>query len=99
MKPVIFHPRARAELDQAVAYYEKRKAGLGLDLQADIEEAVQAIRVNPLLGSPYKRSGLRHWILRRFPYVIFYADSEHVLWIAAVALGSRRPNYWIRRKR
>jgi hypothetical protein len=71
MKPVVIHRLARAELDEAMAYYEHQQRGLGLDLQAEIEQAVSLIQANPGLGSPYKATDFRHWVLKRFPYVIY----------------------------
>ena len=41
MKPVIVHSAAKAELAEAMAWYEEKVKGLGLDLQADVESAVQ----------------------------------------------------------
>ena len=38
---------AEVELWEAVEYYESRSAGLGLDFQAEIEAAVQAIAEAP----------------------------------------------------
>jgi toxin ParE1/3/4 len=71
MKPTVIHSQARAELDEAMAFYERQKAGLGLDLQADMEQAIARIQQNPQLGAPYKTSGFRYHILRRFPYVVY----------------------------
>lgn len=51
MKPVIVHSQARAELDEAIAFYEHQKAGLGLDLQTAIERAIGRIQQNPQLGA------------------------------------------------
>jgi toxin ParE1/3/4 len=33
-----------------------------------------------------------------FPYQIFYTELEDAIWIAAVAHGRRRPDYWRRRR-
>jgi hypothetical protein len=44
MKPVIFDHGANLELTDAVAWYEGKKAGLGLDLQARIDAAIERIR-------------------------------------------------------
>lgn len=35
MKSVVFHRLAPAELDKAIAFYERKKRGLGLDLQPE----------------------------------------------------------------
>jgi toxin ParE1/3/4 len=39
VKPVIIHSHARAELDEAVAFYEQQRPGLELDLQTAVERA------------------------------------------------------------
>ena len=38
MKRVIFHRQASEELEDAVAYYESRAVGLGMDLKARVEK-------------------------------------------------------------
>jgi toxin ParE1/3/4 len=98
VKPVIIHSQARAELDEAMAFYEHQKAGLGLDLQTAIERAIGRIQQNPQLGAPYKATEFRYYVVRRFPYIIFYAELEEAIWIIAVAHGRRRPDYWRRRR-
>jgi len=35
--------------------------------------------------------------LRVFPYYIPYVIREATLWVVAIALSQRRPEYWIRR--
>jgi toxin ParE1/3/4 len=98
VKPAVFHEEATAELDEAVAYYEQRNRGLGLDLLSVVKESVFRIRQNPKLGARYKNTPLRHMVVRRFPYVLFYREYEDIIWIAAVAHGKRRPDYWRRRR-
>lgn len=38
VKPLIIHSEARAELDSAIAYYEERKVGFGLDFLPEVEQ-------------------------------------------------------------
>lgn len=94
MKPVAFHPEAEQELDDAIAYYEGQRPGLGADLRAEVERVVEIIRRDPQRCPPYKDSDCRKHMLRRFPYNIFYAELEDRIWIAAVAHQKRRPGYW-----
>lgn len=98
MKPVIIHRQAKAELDEAIAFYEQEKPGLGLELQSAVERAIGTIQERPQLGSPYKASEFRPYVVRRFPYIIFYAELEEAVWVVAVAHGKRRPDYWRRRR-
>jgi toxin ParE1/3/4 len=94
VKPVVFHPEAEAEFVAAVAYYEGQRAGLGLDLQAEVENAVARIPHNPQLCPLHKNTQFRKWVLRRFPYTIFYLELDSIIWIAAVAHQKRKPGYW-----
>ena len=98
MKPVLFHCDARAELDEAMAFYESRARGLGLDLQMKVENAVAEIRQNPGAWPPHKNSGFRKRSTGRFPFAIFYLELPDCIWIAAIAHTSRRPDYWRTRR-
>jgi toxin ParE1/3/4 len=37
---------------------------------------------------------LRHFVLRKFPFSIVYAVVRDLVYIVAVAHGSREPEYW-----
>lgn len=99
MKPVVIHSAARAELDEAMAFYESRASGLGIDLQSKVEAAVAKIQESPEMWPPHKRSGFRKYFVERFPFMVFYMELVDCIWVAAIAHGSRRPDYWRRRRR
>jgi toxin ParE1/3/4 len=98
VKPVVVHDEARAELDEAMAFYENRARGLGLDLQEKVGEAVTKIQQNPEFWPPHKRSGFRKYFVERFPFTVFYLNLPDCIWIAAIAHGRRRPGYWKKRR-
>jgi toxin ParE1/3/4 len=98
VKPAVYHRRAQAELDKAIAYYEKQQRGLGLELEEEVYAAIRIVRENPQIGAPYGRSKQRYYLVRRFPYIIFYEELDEAVGILAIAHGSRRPGYWRRRK-
>lgn len=98
MKPILFHRKAKVELDSAIAYYEQQRARLGLALETAVEHATQRIQQNLQIGPPYKTTELRYYVLQRFPYIIFYTELEEAIWSVAIAHGRRRPDYWRRRK-
>ncbi|WP_448266751.1 type II toxin-antitoxin system RelE/ParE family toxin [Nostoc sp. DSM 114159] len=97
MKPIVIHTKAREELDNSVGYYEKQKAGLGLDFLSEVEQSISKIQQNSNIGAPYKIVGLRRYVIQHFPYLIFYAEFEEFIWIVAIAHSKRRPDYWRRR--
>ena len=98
MKTVIIHSEATRELDNAIKYYEQQKIGLGLDLLSEIEQALEKIKINPNLGTPHTIEGICRYVIRRFPYIIFYVEFEAFIWVVAIAHGKRKPDYWKKRK-
>ena len=94
MKSVVFQDQATAELDEAAAWYERRKAGLGREFLLSVDEAIHRIRDNPRIGSRYKNTRFRYVLVRRFPYLVFYAESASDVRVMAVAHGRRKPGYW-----
>lgn len=97
MKEARFHSAATEEFEEAIAFYESRRRGLGAAFLQAIEQAVARIAEHPPIGAVYKNTSFRQYVLRRFPYVIYYLETEEALWIVAVAHGKRRPGYWRRR--
>jgi toxin ParE1/3/4 len=99
VKPVVVHSAARAELDEAMGFYESRASGLGLDLETKVVKAVAAIQRHPESWPRHKDTAFRKFFVERFPFTVFYLDLADRIWIVAVAHGSRRPDYWHRRTR
>ncbi len=97
MKPVEFHPDAAQDAQDAVAYYEGLRAGLGDDFRAELEAALARVQQNPQLYAA-ESSSIRICPLGRFPYSIYYEELDDRIWVAAVGHQSRRPGYWSRRR-
>jgi len=94
--PVTFHPTARAELREAVQYYEEARRGLGEEFAAAVQTAIEQIVVRPLIGFP-SEAGSRRKLLQRFPYSIIYLAEEPRLRVVAVMHHRRKPGYWMSR--
>lgn len=94
MKSFAYHPEAEAEVDDAITWYEGQWPGLGLEFLDELEVAIKRVRTQPQIGSPYKETGLRRSYLHRFPYTIFYDDTDDGIRIIAVAHQKRREGYW-----
>ncbi len=95
MKIEILHA-AEEELTKAIAYYEETESGLGVRLKDEVRAAIQWIGNNP--ETPRLRpKGYRRVNLKVFRYYIPYFVWDNAVWILAVAHGSRRPEYSIKR--
>jgi len=82
-KPVVLRTRARPDVDEGVDYYRAESSGAPLAARfvAALEAATRAIARHPTAGSPryaheLNLPGLRTWLLRRFPYLVFYVERE-----------------------
>jgi plasmid stabilization system protein ParE len=91
-------PAAQAEIDAAMAWYEARSPGVGLDLLGEARHALERIAQYPDVGTPTPRvrteRGTRRLTLRRFPYAIVYRNRGDEIEVVAFAHHSRRPGYW-----
>jgi toxin ParE1/3/4 len=97
VKPVVLHSEAIAELDEAIAHYELRCGGLGLDFLSETMKASFKIQQNSKLYPGYKNTEFRMCLVERFPYTMFYMELEECIWVAALAHQKRRPGYWKKR--
>lgn len=98
MKAVTFDSEAADEFRAAALYYESQQAGLGDDFTSEVEHAVQRIALTPQAFPLHGSSGLRKYVLPRFPYTLFYLELPDRIWIGAVAHQRRRPGYWSHRQ-
>ena len=94
MKPHLLHREAEDELDAAMAYYEQQRRGLGLELLAEVEQAIARIRKFPAAWPLHEPSGHRKVVLPRFPFALYYLETADMIWINAVAHAKRAPFYW-----
>ncbi|MFL6244631.1 MAG: type II toxin-antitoxin system RelE/ParE family toxin [Thermoanaerobaculia bacterium] len=84
---------AELEVDEAVAYFDQQREGLGDRFEQDLQETVSFITRRPLTGQPLTKL-VRRFRLRTFRYnVIYVVDDDEVI-IVAVAHHRRRPGYW-----
>ncbi|HEU5117317.1 MAG TPA: hypothetical protein VFT74_11690, partial [Isosphaeraceae bacterium] len=58
----------------------------------------ERIRATPQLFAVFDDRGSRKMRFSRFPYTVYFAELDDVIWIAAVAHQKRRPSYWIDRR-
>jgi len=96
--PVELVIATEAELDIAEAYlwYEGRRAGLGEEFLSSVDACLESIRRRPEMY-PVAHEGYRRSLIRRFPYAVFYEQSEATVTIYAVFHTSRDPDKWRQR--
>jgi plasmid stabilization system protein ParE len=88
-----FHPEAEQELTEAALHYEAEVPELGHRFSDEVERVVHLLLEHPELGANVD-ANLRHFVLRTFPFSVVYAVTTKVIYIVAIAHGSREPEYW-----
>lgn len=94
---ISFRPIAMAELEEARQWYNQRRAGLGDELVAACEAAIDQIRRHPFSGPAVHRD-IRRILVRRFPYGIHYIVEDDTIVVLAVFHAKRNPREWKRRR-
>lgn len=92
-RPVDFRPEAQAELEDAYAWYEEQRTGLGEHFLLCIEEKISAIRRQPETYPTVHRT-VRRALIRRFPYGIYYIIEENRVVVIAIFHSRRDPKQW-----
>jgi hypothetical protein len=92
-----FHPHAKAELDDAVAYYDVISKDLGDLFIREIADCISRVLVFPTAWTHLDALS-RRCNTNRFPYGLVYEIEGENVFILAVMHLHRRPNYWADRR-
>ena len=84
-----FRPEVPADLASAASWYDHQRAGLGEEFLSEYRLALDALVKRPLLR-PEDQSGMRFWLVKRFPYRIFHRAHDNIV-VAAVFHVRRNP--------
>jgi toxin ParE1/3/4 len=82
------HPLVRADISEAINWYEDQQPGLGLELAADfLFHYRHLVRDAQLYAVRF--ADVRRLNLDRFPYGLFYVIRPPEIWLLAVLHASR----------
>jgi plasmid stabilization system protein ParE len=82
---------AEQEFDDAIAWHEAEREGLGQEFRSAIEQYFQRIVDNPELFPKIRGEVRRAVVLRRFSYVIHFLIEKDQIVIMSVFHTSREP--------
>ena len=91
-----FHPDAADEFNQAIAYYEECKKGLGYEFAVEVHSAIERALAYPKAWQVLE-GDIRRLLVYRFPYGVLYAEEANELFIIAVMNLHKKPGYWKKR--
>jgi toxin ParE1/3/4 len=93
---VSFHRLAELELNEAAAYYELERPGLGARFLREVDRCIESLVKHPQAGALIL-GDVRRRLVRRFPYAVMYTIKPEGVRILAVVSLRRRPLYWVGR--
>ena len=91
--PVVFRTAAQAEFDNATAWYESQRAGLGTSFATEVQKVLDTIANQPH-GYPIASGDVREAPVSRFPDCVYYRIKPNRIVVIAVFHSSRDPAIW-----
>lgn len=98
MLDIIFHKKARIEIDEAIDWYEEQKEGLGVDFVIAVDAYVLKIQETPNYYS-YRKGNYRGIKMETFPYTIVYQvfPRKQIIHVCSVHHNSRAARHRFRK--
>jgi plasmid stabilization system protein ParE len=90
---VNIQPLAYADAEEAAAWYEGQRAGLGIEFVLELDVAIERAGESPELYELQYREA-RRVLLRRFPYAVYFVFEHGVVEVFAILHQHREPSLW-----
>ena len=90
---LIMAPEAEQDVDEAYAWYEKRRTGLGEEFLGCVDACIRAICRTPKMHAKIHEN-YRRGVVRRFPYTVFYEYESNTVTVYCVFHTSQNPDKW-----
>ncbi len=92
-RKLVIRPEAEKEMTEAFEWYENSVDGLGYEFLLCVEAVFQSIRRSP---QQYRRvhTKVRRALTRRFPYEVYFVETEESVNVLAVFHAKRNPKRW-----
>jgi plasmid stabilization system protein ParE len=94
---VILRPAAAADIEDAISWYERQRRDLGGEFLEAVNAALKVIAQKPRLA-PLAQRQTHRFLLRRFPYAIYYRIEGDLVLVVACMHGRRSPRRWRSRR-
>jgi plasmid stabilization system protein ParE len=96
MVRVLLTPAAKADLVDAVAWYDARAPEIAPQFLETVWAALPRIAENPKQFPP-SAFQTRRALLRRFPYLVIFRERGDAAYVVAIFHTSRDPRVWRQR--
>ena len=94
---IVLRRTAERDLEQATAWYEQQRAGLGSEFMDSVRERLSGISENPE-AYPLIFKTIRRALLRGFPYGLFYIKEVGRIVVLGCFHARQSPRRWTTRR-
>ncbi len=92
-RTILIRPEAERGFPDAFTWYEAQRIGLGASFLLCVEEGLAEIRRSPEMH-PVVHRNVRRFLVRRFPYGIFYLLDSGLIVVLPITHAHRDPQTW-----
>jgi plasmid stabilization system protein ParE len=89
---IVYHPEAEAELIESARFYDRRVPGLGRRFLLDVDTSIEKIVESPTKWRVVEGE-IRRFLMKKFPFSIYYRVEGEVIRILVFKHHSRHPDY------
>jgi len=89
--PLIFKPAARLEFEEAVAWYEEQRPGLGREFATEVKVALDRAQARPEMFRRVRGRARKIRLPRFDKYSIYFAVKDDAFAVLSVFHGARNP--------
>ena len=93
---VEFSSNAEEDVDEAFLWYEFQKPNLGKEFVKCVDDGLNKISISPK-RYPVVYENVRRFIIKKFPFCIYYYITDSKIKVIAVFHNSRNPKIWVKR--
>lgn len=93
MRKVTVDPAAIQDIAEASRFYNRERQGLGKIFREFVQTALRQVAKQPDLYA-YIAKPYRGYFMDRYPFTVYYRETEDGIHILAVLHQRRHPDYW-----
>jgi plasmid stabilization system protein ParE len=93
MRKIIILPYAELDIKDSINHYSDKEEGLDKKYIFVLNQAFQIIEANPF-SFPLVLKSIRKFVVRDFPFNVYYIIENETIFIIAVFHNKRNPKGW-----